>query len=166
MGKIVRLTESDLILVVKRIIKEQGLIGGLVKAATKSTAKQTGKQVSKPIAKASIPLLQQLPNEIQILIKRLPTSTPVGPKLSNVFKNNYATIRSLPNNVKSLGFDDLYARKLADSVSKTEGTVVDFQDVYTNAHLLKKQLESAQAPYQVQTSINRFISDLESLIKK
>jgi hypothetical protein len=167
MKKVIRLTESELTRIVIRIIEEEknpvaslDEQFGIIKSLSKSS--------TKPVTKSVTPLLSQLPHEVQLFIKQIPTSVKIGPKLELVFKNNYVSIKSLPTNVKRFGIDDLYARKLSDTISKSKGSTINLQEVYQDAHFLKKELENLklnQSTYSVITGINRFISDLENILK-
>lgn len=170
MSKVIRLTESDLTRIVKRVMNEDGRESiNLSEQILKNLIKTGAKSASKMSAKYGVPLLNQLPDKIRMFIKTLPTSVKIGPKLERVFKENYVSIKSLPNNFKHLGIDDLYARKLSEAVSKSRGTKINLQELYQDAQFVRLELEnikSTKSLYSVNSGVNRFIADLESIIPK
>jgi hypothetical protein len=152
--------------------------------------KLLGKGV-KPMVKMEIPLLNQLPNEIQSLISSFPRKVKVGDKLKGVFDKHSSDIKSLKHYIGSQGgVSDTYARLLANDISVPKGGVVNLQDVYSNAQILKKELENIKSSipmpkqggvlnknpkYEKQmedlynkffnetATLNNFISDLEKI---
>jgi hypothetical protein len=192
MKKIIRLTESDLVRLVKRVINENesldeqpSLIKNLFSAGAKS---------SKTVAKQGIPLMSQISHEAQLIIKQLPTNAKVGPKLVGLFGKHGTRIKSLQSQLSKMPDQTLgiYIKRLSDTVSKTKGTPVNPQQMYMDAVFLKKELENIKsslskpkqggvlnknvnydkqmegwynALYTEIGSLSSFIADLEALLK-
>jgi hypothetical protein len=188
MKKVIRLTESDLTNVVKKVIKEQ-----INESFLKNFLSKLFKSGSKPVPKFGTPLLSQLPSKVQTMIQSFPKQVKLGDKLKNVFNTHSHDIRSLEHYIKSQGGNgiaDTYARSLAKSINVPKGSIVNLQSVYSNAHFLKKELENiiSNIPkpkqggilnknknydkqmdelynkfYTETATLNRFISDLEKV---
>ena len=188
MKKTIRLTESDLTNVVKKVIKEQ-----INESLLKNFLSKLFKSGSKPVPKFGTPLLSQLPSKVQTMIQSFPKQVKIGDKLKNVFNTHSHDIRSLEHYIKSQGgsgIADTYARSLAKSINVPKGSIVNLQSVYSDAHFLKKELENiiSKIPkpkqggilnknknydkqmdelynkfYTETATLNKFISDLEKV---
>ena len=188
MKKVIRLTESDLTNVVKKVIKEQ-----INESLLKNFLSKLFKSGSKPVPKFGTPLLSQLPSKVQTMIQSFPKQVKLGDKLKNVFNTHSHDIRSLEHYIKSQGgsgIADTYARSLAKSINVPKGSIVNLQSVYSDAHFLKKELENiiSKIPkpkqggilnknknydkqmdelynkfYTETATLNKFISDLEKV---
>ena len=91
------------------------------------------------------PLIYQLPNKVQNFINLLPNNIKVGPKLLDVFQKNYSQIKSLPSRLskyKNNGSVELYSTRLANVMSNSKGKTINLKELYTDANLLKKELEN------------------------
>jgi hypothetical protein len=188
MKKVIRLTESDLTNVVKKVIKEQ-----INESFLKNFLSKLFKSGSKPVPKFGTPLLSQLPSKVQTMIQSFPKQVKLGDKLKNVFNTHSHDIRSLEHYIKSQGGNgiaDTYARLLSKSINVPKGSIVNLQSVYSHAHFLKKELENiiSKIPkpkqggilnknknydkqmdelynkfYTETATLNKFISDLEKV---
>jgi hypothetical protein len=189
MGKIIRLTESELINVIEKFVDETEMNEQVLK----SLLSKLFKSGAKPAAKVGIPLMSQLPSKVQMLIQSFPKKVKVDDKLKNVFNSHSSDIQGLSHYLKSQGaggIADTYAKLLAKDISTAKGGIVDLKNVYSNAHLLKKELENVKSAiskpkqggvlnknpnykkqmddlynkfYNETASLNRFISDLEKI---
>ena len=99
MKKIVRLTESDLSCIVKRVISEQNideLDEGIFDSILK-TFRGGGKKVVSAASKMSTtPLFNQISHDIRQLIIKIPQKVKVGVKLDGVFKKTLYDVKSVP----------------------------------------------------------------------
>jgi hypothetical protein len=144
MGKVVRLTESELIKVIEKFVDKPVMNEQILKTLLSKIVKPGAKSVSK----IGTPLMQQLPNKIQTLIQSFPQRVQVGDKLKNIFNSHSSNIRSLEHTIKSQGGNGIantYARLLAKDLSTTKGGVVDLRNIYANAHMLVKELENIKS---------------------
>jgi hypothetical protein len=152
--KVVKLTESDLARIIKRVINEsevdEGVFDTILKAF-KGDAKVAAKEFMPRASKglSSMPLLQQLPNEVRTLINKLPGNVKVGSRLDGLFKKSMFDIQSLEGSIARLnremngvGGAEMYSRNLSELVRKPKGAVIDLKDMYTKAQFLKKELEN------------------------
>ena len=192
MKKVIRLTEGDLVNIVKRVIEEQG-IGNLYKLFTsKSVVKPLIK--SKPLKSAvGSPLTSQLSSKVTSVLYKLPTKIKIGPKLSDVFsksKNNVISLEgSLGNIADSFSEFDM-SHNLMTKIKKTmfspKGSVINLKELYQDIHLVKKDLENLKNVIKSkkssslnkmnvkdvekffwgkETDINKIIYNLDELIK-
>ena len=159
MKKIVRLTESDLARIVKRVINEQndeldeGIFDSILKSlkggdeAFIKSLKNAGKSTH------STPLLSQIPHEVKMAINKVPTYGKVGPKLESLFSKHKHSIWSMDGSIKrmaddginGLGVSKIYSDKLAKAVSTTKGNPIELQAIYKDAQLLKKDLQNIKS---------------------
>lgn len=200
MRKIFRLTESDFNRIVRRVINEtsevdEGILDTILKSikggsksgfqtAVSKQLKNVGKGTSK------LPLLQQIPSEVKFLIEKLPQNIKVGPKIEGAFKKSMHDVLSLEGGiarlsreVNGLGTAEAFSRRISEVVKKSKGSTINFKELYTDAHLLKKDLQNLKielpktAPKGISSKnyqnlldtemmqINRFIGNLDELIK-
>ena len=154
MKKVVKLTEADLARIVKRVMNEsevdEGIFDSILKAF-KGDAKVAAKEFMPRASKglSSMPLLQQLPNEVRTLINKLPGNVKVGTKLDDLFRKSMFDIQSLEGSIARLnremggvGGAEMYSRNLSELIKKPKGSVIDLKDMYTKAQFLKKELEN------------------------
>ena len=151
MKKIVRLTESDLSCIVKRVISEQNideLDEGIFDSILK-TFRGGGKKVVSAASKMSTtPLFNQISHDIRQLIIKIPQKVKVGVKLDGVFKKTLYDVKSVEGSIARLnremngfGIAEIYSRNLSNAVRQPKGAVINLKEVYTDAQLLKKELE-------------------------
>jgi hypothetical protein len=189
MGKIIRLTESELINVIEKFVDETEMNEQVLK----NLLSKLFKSGANPASKVGVPLMSQLPSKVQILIQSFPTKVKVGDKLKNVFNSHSSDIQGLSHYLKSQGaggIADTYAKLLAKDITTAKGGVVDLKNIYSNAHILKKELENIKSIipspkqggllnknpnykkqmedlynkfYNETATLNRFISDLEKI---
>jgi hypothetical protein len=155
MKKIVRLTESYLVRLVRRVINENSydkkevdeqLIKNLIqKVINPRTIK---KPLAKQTAKQTIPAASRVPNDVQNLIKSLPQSVKVSDKLAQLFKSHSGSLKSLEGNISrqlannpKFGMADLYAKKLVNYSKTPAGQNINLQGMLSDAHLLKIHLD-------------------------
>jgi len=203
MSKIVKLTESDLMRLVKRVISEQNrdeLDEGIFNSILKSFEGGGKKVVSAASKMSTTPLINQISHDILQLITKIPQKVKVGAKLEGVFKKTLFDVKSLEGSIASyerdmngFGIAELYSRRLSNAVQQPKGVVINLKEVYTDAHLLKKELENIKHElprpkeggilnknknYQSELnkyynflgselgSINRFIGEIDNLLKE
>ena len=152
MKKIVKLTESDLMRLVKRVISEQNrdeLDEGIFNSILKSFEGGGKKVVSAASKMSTTPLINQISHDILQLITKIPQKVKVGPKLDGVFKKTLFDVKRVEGSVAYLdrtmngfGIAELYSRRLSNAVQQPKGVVINLKEVYTDAHLLKKELEN------------------------
>lgn len=152
MKKIVRLTESDLSRIVKRIISEQTgdeLDEGIFDTILKSFRGGGKKIVSTASKLATMPLINQISSDLRLLITKLPQKVKVGVKLDGVFKKTLYDVKSVEGSIARLnremngfGGAELYSRRLSNTVRQPKGSVVNLKELYTDAQFLKKELEN------------------------
>jgi hypothetical protein len=130
---------------VKKIAKNKNLIFSeinKVKSSFKSKPSFAQSGGSKGLV---TPLIYQLPNKVQNFINLLPNNIKVGPKLLDVFQKNYSQIKSLPSRLskyKNNGSVELYSTRLSNVMSNSKGKTINLKELYTDANLLKKELEN------------------------
>jgi len=189
MGKTIRLTESELISVIEKVVEKSEINENFIKNLLMKLFRSGGK----PAAKMATPLMQQLPSKVQSLIRSFPRKVKVGDKLQNVFNTHANDIKSLDGYIKRHGVggaSDVYSSSLSKAISTPKGGIVNLQNVYSDAQMLKKTLENIKAAipkpkpgsalnknpnYQKQmtdlynkfytetATLNRIISDLEKI---
>jgi len=180
MGKIIRLTESDLVVLINKVLTESETneqLSGIVKQIIKYGSK------SKPLVnqglKSGLPLMSQLPSKVQMLIQSFPTNVKVGDKLGSLFNSHLSDIKGLKHYVKSgggNGITETYVDGLIKSVTTPKGGNVNLKDIYTQSHFLKQELENIKSLipkqkmgdlsnkfYTETATLNKFISDLEKI---
>ena len=148
MTKTVRLTESELVNVIEKFIDKPEMNEQLLK----NILSRLFKSGAKPAAKMGVPLMGQLPSKVQTLIQTFPKRVQVGDKLKNVFNTHSSNIKSLEHYLKSQGGSgtaNTYARLLSKDISAAKGGVVDLKNIYSNAHMLKKELENIKSAIPV-----------------
>jgi hypothetical protein len=148
MTKTVRLTESELVNVIEKFIDKPEMNEQLLK----NILSRLFKSGAKPAAKMGVPLMGQLPSKVQTLIQSFPKRVQVGDKLKNVFNTHSSNIKSLEHYLKSQGGSETantYARLLSKDISVAKGGVVDLKNIYSNAHMLKKELENIKSAITV-----------------
>jgi hypothetical protein len=148
MTKTVRLTESELVNVIEKFIDKPEMNEQLLK----NILSKLFKSGAKPAAKMGVPLMGQLPSKVQTLIQTFPKRVQVGDKLKNVFNTHSSNIKSLEHYLKSQGGSgtaNTYARLLSKDISAAKGGVVDLKNIYSNAHMLKKELENIKSAIPV-----------------
>ena len=197
MKKVIRLTESDLMRIVKRVLNEsetnEQSLSNILKSFTKQGSK--AKPFMKQGLKGGLPLIDQLPSVVRGLIHSFPTRVKVGDKLGSLFSSHLSDIKGLKHYVKSgggNGITETYVDGLIKLVSTPKGGSVNLQDVYTQSHFLKQELENIKSSipkpkkggilnrnndydkemedlynkfYTETSTLNRFISDLENINK-
>jgi hypothetical protein len=203
MKKIIQLTESDLSRIVRRVISEQNsdeLDEGIFDSILKAFRGGGKKVVSAASKMSTTPLFSQISHDIRQLITKIPQKVKVGPKLEGVFKKTSYDIKSLEGSIaryerdmNGFGIAEIYSRQLSNAVRQPKGSVVNLKEVYTDAHLLKKELENIKHKlprpkeggilnknknYQSELnkhynfllselgSINKFISEIDNLLKE
>jgi hypothetical protein len=152
MKKIVRLTESDLSRIVKRVISEQNideLDEGIFDSILKAFRGGGKKVVSTASKMSTMPLINQISNDIRQLITKIPQKVKIGVKLENVFKKTSYDVRSVEGSIARLnremngfGIAEIYSRNLSNAVRQPKGSVINLKEVYTDAQFLKKELEN------------------------
>jgi hypothetical protein len=192
MGKVIRLTEGDLVRIVKKVLNESDMNEQLSKILN-SFIKKGSK--FKPMIKQGLPLIDQLPSTVRTLINSFPTNVKVGDKLGLLFNSRLSDIRGLKHYVKSgggNGITDTYVDGLIKLVSTPKGGNVNLRDVYTYTNFLKQELDNIKSAipkpkqggllnqnknydkqmndlynkfYTETTTLNKFISDLENISK-
>jgi len=203
MKKIIKLTESDLSRIVKRVISEQNsneLDEGIFDSILKAFRGGGKKVVSAASKMSTTPLFSQISHDIRQLITKIPQKVKVGAKLEGVFKKTSYDIKSLEGSIaryerdmNGFGIAEIYSRKLSNAVRQPKGSIVNLKEVYTDAHLLKKELENIKHElprpkeggilnknknYQSELnkyhnflwselgSVNKFISEIDNLLKE
>ena len=104
MKKTIRLTESDLVVLVKKVLNESNMneqLSGIIKQFAKQGSKV--KPFIKQGLRGELPLMSQLPSKVQSLIQSFPTNVKVGDKLSSLFNSHLSDIKGLKHYVKSGG---------------------------------------------------------------
>jgi DNA helicase TIP49 (TBP-interacting protein) len=154
MKRKIRLTESDLVRIVKRVIEEQQLIeeqyqilSKLFRGASKAVKPLIK---SKPIKSSfSRPLIDQLPSKVTGLIYKLPEKIKVGPKLQDVFtksKNDIISLEGSLGNLSQTSSEFLMTHSLTSKIKKImsspKGSVINLKELYRDVHLIKKDLQN------------------------
>ena len=196
MKKVIRLTESDLINIVQRIMNESYINEQLLgKVVNKFLSKSEPKIVSKTSSRLSRPLINQLSSEVTGIIAKLPKKIKIGDKLIETFKKSEMDIISLEgslSNIYDAGFTQFGTSKsLITKVKKImknpKGTEINLSEIYQDLNLVKKDLENLKNMikskkswhlnqmgvknidkflYSNETQLNRVINNINEFIKQ
>ena len=162
MKRTVRLTESDLTRLVRRVISEQnsnelneGIFDAILnffKRGGKSLSK-TGlnpknnmaykNTFSKNLPKSSPTL--SLPSNVASLLPKIPQNVKIGPVLEKNFKDNLRSMIEFEKNIVALkpkinGLTDVYARTITSIIKQPKGSVIDLRELYRLANYCKIDL--------------------------
>lgn len=162
MKRTVRLTESDLTRLVRRVISEQNsneLNEGIFDAIL-NFFKRGGKSLSKTglnpknnmaykntypknLPKTS-PMLS-LPSNVASLLPKIPQNVKIGPALEKNFKDNLRSMIEFEKNIVALkpkinGLSDIYARKITSIIKQPKGSVINLRELYSLANYCKIDL--------------------------
>ncbi len=189
MSKTIRLTESELISVIEKVVDKSDINENFIK----NLLYRLFKSGSKTATKMTLPLIDQLPSKVRLLIQSFPKKVKVGDKLQNFFNTHANDIKSLDGYIKRQGIgagSDVYSSSLAKAISTPKGGIVNLQNIYSDAQMLKKTLENIKAAipkpkvgstlnknpnykkqmtdlynkfYTETATLNRIISDLEKI---
>jgi hypothetical protein len=183
MKKVIRLTESDLVNLVTRVVNESEVgenFGFLRKILSPKTSQKT-----------TMGVVKRMTPEIDAIFRKLPDSLKVGPRLSGLFKNNMTRIKNLKGNISrglssnpKLGVADSLVSQLERKLATPQGTPIDVKSLYQTSLSLKKELEQVKRAmpkpnindkkkldqwynylYSESADINKFVSELEEVIK-
>ena len=163
MKRTVRLTESDLSRLVRRVISEQnsnelneGIFDAILnffKRGGKSLSKTGGlnpknnmaykRPYPKNLPKTSPTL--RLPSNVESLLPKIPQNVKIGPALEKNFKYNLRSMTEMEKTIAALkpkvnGLSDLYARAITSIIKQPKGSVINLRELYRLANYCKIDL--------------------------
>lgn len=151
MKKVVRITESELAEIVKKVLKESEVDEGIL---SNIINKFRGK---KPAVKPSfshyeIPASARLSPKVQELIKKMPQVVKMGPKLEGLFNRHRVDLNHFQNDIrdlarkhKTLGMAESSSNLMFHIIRNAKkGQNIEVRKLYELANDVKKEMEYAK----------------------